>query len=510
MKKSFLSLIILVLATLTQQLYAQCSFTVNGLNAPFLLCSGNLPATLESSPPGGTFSGPGVIGNTFNPISTLLPGNFPITLTVNGCVVTQTIFVDVPNQQASIDNGFGPLFCQNDAPITLTGNVGASGVFTINNNVLPSNVFDPSTFPVNTPLDIVYTYFSPNGCNSTDQTTFTVFPMPQIDASVVPAQICENANPISLTTTNGTATFDYSGTGVSISNIFDPAAAGVGTHNISVTATQLGCSTTQSLPITVNAALQANFESTGNKCLSELDTLYYIGAPLSNATFDWQLPADANLIYNGGDSIVVNFGSAGDKTVTLNISNTDACVPASISRTFEKELVGVSTIENTTHTLNQPIELTTNAVSSYGYELTLAWQPAESLSCNNCLSPVAAPNQTTTYHITATSPNGCIATDSVIIAIIEQQNVFIPNIFTPNGDLQNDQFLIYGNQIATMDMQIFDRWGAQIFRTNNLSEGWDGSFQNSKVNLGAYLYLINVEMKDGSQQIYKGSVTVAR
>ena len=61
-----------------------------------------------------------------------------------------------------------------------------------------------------------------------------------------------------------------------------------------------------------------------------------------------------------------------------------------------------------------------------------------------------------------------------------------------------------------MDMQIFDRWGAQIFRTNNLTEGWDGSFQNSKVNLGTYLYLINVEMKDGSQQIYKGSVTVAR
>ena len=510
MKNYFLALFIFVITIAAQQLQAQCSFTVNGQNAPFFLCTGNLPATLASSPGGGTFSGAGVIGNTFNPISGLLPGSFPITLTVNGCVVTQTIFVDAPNQQANIDSGFGPLFCQNDAPITLTGNVGASGIFTVNNNVLSGGVFDPNQFPVNTPLTVNYTYFSPNGCTSTDEATFTIFPTPQISSLVLPTQTCENAAPITLPLTDGASTLDYSGAGVSIGNIFDPAAAGIGTHNISVTATQLGCSATQNLPITVNAALEANFETTGGKCLLGLDTLYYTGAPLGSATFEWQLPADANLAYNGGDTVVVDFGSAGDKTVTLTINNANACVPASISHTFEKELVGVSTIENTSHTINQPIELTSSAVSSYGYDLTLTWLPAQTLSCTNCLSPVVVPTQTNTYTLTATSPNGCSATDSVTIAVIENQNVFIPNIFTPNGDLQNDQFLIYGNQIAAMDMQIFDRWGAQIFRTDNLSQGWDGSFQNAKVNAGAYLYLITVEMKDGSQQTYKGSVAVAK
>lgn len=511
MKNLFFYLLIALLCGGSALLQAQCSFTVNGQSPPFFLCSSNTPATLSGSPAGGVFSGVGVIGGTFNPLPNLLPGTFTVTYTVAGCVVSQPIFVDTPNLEAIIDNSIGQLFCQNEAPITLTGNAGVNGIFTIDNNVLPANLFVPANYPLNTPLSVVYTYVSPNGCTSTDQTTFTVTAAPSIPANLLPAEVCIGAAPLTLPSVQASSSFLYSGAGVLPDGTFSPANAGLGTHPITITAQQLSCSVTQVANITVKPTLSAAIGWLGTPCLGGNDTLYYTGAPLdATAQLDWLLPDDANVLYDGNDTIVVEHGSAGEKTVSLLISNTATCVPDSVGQVLVKELVGVSTIASLTQTEGQSIALTTVAQSSEGGTLSYVWQPAAALSCTDCLSPIATTTQTTTYHITASSTNGCTATDSTTISIVLNDQVFIPNIFTPNDDQQNDRFLVYNSQIAAIDMQIFDRWGATIYRTNNLSEGWDGTANNAAAQLGAYLYLIDITFSDGTARQYKGTVTLAR
>jgi len=91
--------------------------------------------------------------------------------------------------------------------------------------------------------------------------------------------------------------------------------------------------------------------------------------------------------------------------------------------------------------------------------------------------------------------------------------VYIPNVFSPNDDQRNDEFIIsfYSVQdIESVQCSIFDRWGNLIFKTEDLSVAWDGKYRNEAVQSGVYLYLINIDYLGGDHQTFKGDVTVIR
>ena len=77
----------------------------------------------------------------------------------------------------------------------------------------------------------------------------------------------------------------------------------------------------------------------------------------------------------------------------------------------------------------------------------------------------------------------CIDTISKNI-IINGYNIFIPNSFTPNQneDDINTEFRPIGYGINEYQLKIYNRWGENVFKTNNLDIGWDGSYHNSGVN----------------------------
>ena len=133
------------------------------------------------------------------------------------------------------------------------------------------------------------------------------------------------------------------------------------------------------------------------------------------------------------------------------------------------------------------------------------------MSCLDCASPVAAPEQTTTYAVQAISADGCVAIDSVEVRVVSDRSVYIPNIFTPNEDGNNDQFLVLGKGIETIDLSIFDRWGNRIYQTNDLDNGWDGSQSGKKrANTGVYVYVVNITFYDGQSEQRRGNVTLVR
>lgn len=137
------------------------------------------------------------------------------------------------------------------------------------------------------------------------------------------------------------------------------------------------------------------------------------------------------------------------------------------------------------------------------------WSPVETLSCIDCLNPIASPSQTTTYTIQS-DLNGCITEQSVIVTVEVNHTVYIPNIFSPNGDLDNDILFVRAKDVESLDFIVFDRWGEVVFESNSTLDGWDGNFRGQKMNAGVYVYVANVTFIDGFETQLKGDITLIR
>ena len=92
--------------------------------------------------------------------------------------------------------------------------------------------------------------------------------------------------------------------------------------------------------------------------------------------------------------------------------------------------------------------------------------------------------------------------------IVPSMSLYIPNTFTPNGDGINDTFGINGEAINEFNMIIYNRWGEQVFSSDNTNKRWDGTFQGKKVSSGSYVYKVTATGPTGTRQTHEGNVNV--
>jgi gliding motility-associated-like protein len=90
------------------------------------------------------------------------------------------------------------------------------------------------------------------------------------------------------------------------------------------------------------------------------------------------------------------------------------------------------------------------------------------------------------------------------------KDVFVPNIFSPNGDGKNEVLMIYGNHISKVDMRIFNQWGEQVEHITDKVKGWDGRQRGKPQPVGVYVYILSALMTDGRTMQVKGTVTLVR
>ena len=88
--------------------------------------------------------------------------------------------------------------------------------------------------------------------------------------------------------------------------------------------------------------------------------------------------------------------------------------------------------------------------------------------------------------------------------------LFIPNTFTPNGDGVNDEFKVYGEGIIRVHMEVHDRWGTMVFESTSRDPRWDGTLFNEPMNTAVFVYLIQIDYKDGAVVFRKGDITLIR
>ncbi len=137
--------------------------------------------------------------------------------------------------------------------------------------------------------------------------------------------------------------------------------------------------------------------------------------------------------------------------------------------------------------------------------------------CDSCERYVITPDQTKRYIFYAKSKNGCLDKDDVLVVVINEVKIFIPNVITPNGDGVNDNWVLFvdSKSVQFVEWSIFDRWGEQVVESHsevNRKELvlWDASYKNKECLPGVYVYKITATLSNGEKRVFTGDITLVR
>jgi gliding motility-associated-like protein len=157
----------------------------------------------------------------------------------------------------------------------------------------------------------------------------------------------------------------------------------------------------------------------------------------------------------------------------------------------------------------------TNGVAPFVY----VWLPSDStLSCPSCpTTTVADLLFDKRYDLIITDANGCTGEDFIMVRTKKVKDIFVANAFTPNNDGNNDKLYVQGNpylaQVKTF--RVFDRWGELVYEStdtqaNDDTFGWDGTMKDQPMNSGMFVWVAEIEFKDGDVKVYQGSTFLIR
>lgn len=149
----------------------------------------------------------------------------------------------------------------------------------------------------------------------------------------------------------------------------------------------------------------------------------------------------------------------------------------------------------------------------------MLWTSAEPMSCMTCEGTWVFNSVPALYTWTVTDINGCQGSASILVDVDYQRDVYIPNVFSPNGDGRNDDFRIYtGPGVVSINyIQIYDRWGnlihveGQQLPSPTGAGNWDGTSKGKELNPGVYVYVVEITFIDNNTTLtYRGDVTLLR
>lgn len=267
----------------------------------------------------------------------------------------------------------------------------------------------------------------------------------------------------------------------------------------------------------------------------------------------WSFPSGVPSFYSGMNPGEVCFSIAGTYTLLLTVTDANGTTSSSsqqitvgsvptISIGLLDTLGGVpigDTIISMFGGMLPNGQITSGAVIvAYGYAAgdSLVWQTpngGNDIWCFGdlagiCDTVIATPFYDSYYILNNISPEGCVASDTVFIQVRFQDSLIIsvPDAFSPNDDAFNDELRVItnvdkdfnysngydgeGGAIASMDFQIFNRYGQLVFRSTDPNEGWDGTFKGKALNIGNYAYKLDYRLINGLSGSINGNVTLYR
>lgn len=238
--------------------------------------------------------------------------------------------------------------------------------------------------------------------------------------------------------------------------------------------------------VTANVFVSAlpNLSITANKtAICEGDSIVFTTSGADN--YNWGNNNSLNCSISGAVIAKPIFST----TYTVIASNTGNGLICSNSGTIDvtvHPLPYVNAGNDTTILYGDYLELTSNSneISS--------WH-GENINCNRCSKTYLAPTQNICYTLEVTDQYGCKNTDVKCVEVKKEFSLFMPNSFTPNEDDLNDTYMIAGIGIEEFEMIIYDRWGNLIYKTNDMTKGWNGKHHGLACSNGIYICQVTVK-----------------
>lgn len=227
-------------------------------------------------------------------------------------------------------------------------------------------------------------------------------------------------------------------------------------------------------------------------------------------TFVWLFSIDGGKNYKN----VSVFNEVGKGTYRLFVKNQFQCIYDTLIEILPEKSIQIS-MPSILDTLMPGQEIALNPIFEY-YKTQFSdissfnWTPIDVLSCSNCPYPIVKPYKTDIYKLGIAYANECLSENMVKINVRKIEDLYIPNIFTPNQDNLNDCWQIYGFNIDKIEVQVYDKIGQKVFSSNRIDFCWDGTFKGQYCKNDLYLYKIEVLYKDGNSNEYKGQLTLLR
>ncbi len=384
-------------------------------------------------------SGPGPYQIAWN-----TPGTKNITLdvTANGCISGQTVFQVVVNPiPTSTFTVTTPLCTDAGGPITYTGTGTGnatyvwdfdSGVIASGTNQGPYNVSWATPGTKNVSLTVTEL-----GCVSTTTVVpVTVYPIPTSTFTVT-SPLCTNAGgPITYNgTATGNATYTWAFDGGVIASgqnqgPYDVSWATSGTKNITLTVTENGCTSTQTLtPVTVYDVPTADFTATTGLCIGTPSDVVFTGLASNTASYQWNFSGGIIVSGLGQGPYQVNYANSGLYNLSLTVVE-NGCTSTPYTQQVTVNAFPVADAgPDVIVCSGQQVDIGTPALNNYTYEwvntltdvtgaVTDATQSFTAINTNQI-----TPSPDVRVYTVEVSENGCIATDDVTVTVNPQPTV---------------------------------------------------------------------------------------
>jgi gliding motility-associated-like protein len=151
---------------------------------------------------------------------------------------------------------------------------------------------------------------------------------------------------------------------------------------------------------------------------------------------------------------------------------------------------------------NRNLQLQARLFTGAGYQ----WIPSVGLNNATIQTPIFNYNQQQQYLIRINTTEGCVITDTLLVRMFTQREIYLPTTFSPNGDGAND--VLIPRLVGIADLiyfRVYDRWGQLMYQTTQENQGWDGIYKGTKQPMETYAWM--AEGKDIDGNIIKRSGT---
>ena len=291
-----------------------------------------------------------------------------------------------------------------------------------------------------------------------------------------------------------------------------PVISMPGIYHLEVTDQSNGCTDEDEVLVTSNFITDFDVVVGQPKCVGDLGSIYIEDIVGGHPPFLYSI--------DDGDSFSAQniFSPLQAGVYPVVVQDVNGCESEKVAEVNAPEAVVVFLPELDSIRLGEVYQLKaqTNLLSE---EIgAVGWTPTETLSCDTCLITEAMPFVTTTYQVTVIDTNGCSNLASITLLVDKRPHIFVPNVFSPNGDGNNDIFYIFSDikdEVTIKSLQIFSRWGEKVFEVydflpNDPAYGWNGLYRGRLLNPAVFVWYAEIEFIDGRVELFKGDVVLVR